>query len=190
MYAGTGSVVPIPLLLKTDRQGLGRSAALEELKEAKRLIRAKRQESAKSEVVSIEEFRARLSQKSVQRLVEIDLFKSQKGCHQLDVEGVSLYSFLIAYIYHVSLFVLTVCLCIFLKGYTEPAETWFWPKSTLNKKSAKDPKETEDGEISSVESSSKSESEPEYSIENESDEEEEDEFEVHINMIGNKLGII
>ena len=81
---------PIPLLLKNDRQGLGRSAALEELKEAKRRIRAKRQESAKSNVVSIEEFRARLSQKSVQRLMEIDLFKSQKTCHQLDVEGVSL----------------------------------------------------------------------------------------------------
>lgn len=80
---------PIPLHLKTDRQGLGRAAAIEELKESKRRIRAMKQESAKSVEVSVEQFRARLKQRSDQRLMEIDLFKSQKACHQLDTDGVS-----------------------------------------------------------------------------------------------------
>ncbi|KAJ1527390.1 hypothetical protein ONE63_007374 [Megalurothrips usitatus] len=150
--SGSGTVDPIPLHLKSDRQGLGRAAAIEELKQAKRMIRAKKQQSAKSEEVSVEQFRARLKQKSDQRLLEIDLFKSQKACHQLDVDG----------------------------GYTEPAEPWFWPKQkTPEKSDDQDTKEkcdeTSHGEKSSRVQPDGSESEDEK-------EEEEDEFEVSEKM--------
>lgn len=89
LCGGVGCVDPIPLQLKSDRQGLGRAAAIQELREAKRQIRAKKQEASQNGEVSVEQFRARLKQKSDQRLIEIDLFKSQKACHQLDTEGVS-----------------------------------------------------------------------------------------------------
>lgn len=148
--SGSGTVNPIPLHLKSDRQGLGRAAAIEELKEAKRRIRAKRQESSQEGAVSVEQFRARLKQKSDQKLTDIDLFKSQKACHQLDTEG----------------------------GCTEPAESWFWPKITKPTKKIEGKNETcdespEDVGTGSVEEKTNQAGE----TDSDSDSEEEDEFE-------------
>lgn len=150
--SGTGSVDPIPLNLKTDRKGLGRAAAIEELKESKRLFRAKRQGSAKCEEVSVDQFRARMKQKSDQRLTDIDLFKSQKACHQLDTEA----------------------------GFTEPAESWFWPRfKSSDKKTEDDSNGDQNGEASSnPKPTNQEESIPTSSHDNsDSEEEEEDEFE-------------
>ncbi|KAK3919661.1 G patch domain-containing protein 11 [Frankliniella fusca] len=143
--SGTGSVDPIPLHLKTDRKGLGRAAAIEEIKESKRLFRAKRQESSKSGEVSVEQFRARMRQKSDQRLTEIDLFKSQKACHQLDTEG----------------------------GFTEPAESWFWPRL---KKPEKKPGDGFGEDQAEVPPSGAQDSAP-TTCHEDSDDEEDDEFE-------------
>lgn len=148
--SGMGNVDPIPVQVKTDRQGLGRAAAIEEVKKAKRLYRAKKQELAKGTEVSIEQFRARLKQKSDQRLVEIDLFKSQKSCHQLDTK----------------------------EGYTEPAESWFWPKIKSSKKKKAD--SDEDGDDAEEQGSSKLHSgrgDPEEEEEEEKEEEDDDEDE-------------
>ncbi|XP_034249144.1 G patch domain-containing protein 11 [Thrips palmi] len=150
--SGTGNVDPIPLQLKTDRQGLGRAAAIEELKEAKRLFRAKKQKSAKGAEVSIEQFRARMKQKSDQRLVEIDLFKSQKSCHQLDTN----------------------------EGLSKPDECWFWPKIKTSKRKKVDCEGSEEENSSeqgtSLRGDSKEEEEEEQDEDGE-EEEEDDEFE-------------
>lgn len=181
--SGTGSVDPIPLQLKTDRQGLGRAAAIEELKEAKRLFRVKKQEAAKGTEVTIEQFRARLKQKSDQRLVEIDLFKSQKSCYQLDTDKVSLWikamhTFSNKIVYsHFNQLIYSLP-----QGYTEPADKWFWPKI----KKSKTQKVDCEGEEASLEQGSFKSSprragpagEEEQQEEEEEEEEDDDEFEV------------
>ena len=103
----TGRVEPIPIEIKNNRAGLGREAAIKRIKEAKAQFRLKHAEQRLKAAdaihqISAQEFRDQLAKKNRTRQTENDLYKSQKACHQLDIE----------------------------KGFKEPAEAWFWPART------------------------------------------------------------
>jgi hypothetical protein len=80
----SGRVEPIGIVLKTDRKGLGRDAALKEIRERKKsMIR-----SRKSAGPSVCEFRERQAQEAAEKLDRSDLFRCQRVCRQLDLEQV------------------------------------------------------------------------------------------------------
>ena len=63
---------PIYIQLKNDRGGLGREAALQQLKERKAQIRQKKKEQAEPEVTT-EAFRQRMTEKAQGKQLEADL---------------------------------------------------------------------------------------------------------------------
>lgn len=69
----TGIVEPIGIQLKMDRGGLGREAALRQLKERRMEIRQQKIDHSKSEPITTEEFRKRMTQKAQERQIESDL---------------------------------------------------------------------------------------------------------------------
>lgn len=70
-----GIVEPIGIQLKSDRGGLGRDAALQQLKERRAEIRRNKllEHSLRKDEVSTEEFRRRMTQRAGERLLESDL---------------------------------------------------------------------------------------------------------------------
>lgn len=78
---------PIGITLKTDRQGLGRQAALEELNERRRKIREQRLKKEFGGETSIEEFRRRTNQKCEEKFVLNALKRCQVTCETLDLEA-------------------------------------------------------------------------------------------------------
>lgn len=74
---GGGIVEPIGIQLKTDRGGLGRAAALQQLSERRGELRRQKLLQAaaggKDRAVSTEEFRARLTAKAQERQLDSDL---------------------------------------------------------------------------------------------------------------------
>lgn len=70
-----GIVEPIGIQIKSDRGGLGRDAALQQLKERRAEIRRKKllEHSQRREDVSTDEFRRRMTQKAGERQMEADL---------------------------------------------------------------------------------------------------------------------
>lgn len=75
---------PIGIVLKTDRKGLGRDAALKEIRELKKsLIR-----SRKSAEPSVCEYRERRAQEAAEKLDLSDLLRCQRVCRQMDLEQV------------------------------------------------------------------------------------------------------
>lgn len=69
-----GIIEPIGIQIKSDRGGLGREAALQQLKERRAEIRRQKLANAsKTAEVSVEEFRKRMTQKAGERQLEADL---------------------------------------------------------------------------------------------------------------------
>lgn len=68
-----GIIEPIGIQIKNDRGGLGREAALQQLKERRAEIRRQKQSANKTAEVSVEEFRKRMTQKAGERQLEADL---------------------------------------------------------------------------------------------------------------------
>ena len=98
--AKTGRIEPIPIEIKNDRGGLGREAVKREIKETKAKLRLQKLNSVTKSTISAEDFRASQSKKLREKRTEGDLFRSQKACRQLDMS----------------------------KDFSEPVESWFWPK--------------------------------------------------------------
>ncbi len=81
LISETGRTEPIPIEVKADREGLGRSQRRKELYEEKL-------KELRSNSVSTSEFRSRMMEMKAQRQMEADLRKSQKICENLDRENV------------------------------------------------------------------------------------------------------
>ncbi|XP_047105707.1 G patch domain-containing protein 11-like [Schistocerca piceifrons] len=96
--SGSGIVEPVPIAVKTNRGGLGREAALKEIKEQKLAIKA-RLLKHRNQLNDIESYRSQMTRKMEERQNEADLRKSQRICEQLDKR----------------------------KDIDIPAEPWFWP---------------------------------------------------------------
>lgn len=97
--SNTGIVEPVGIALKTNRGGLGREAAVQQIKAAKAKMRAlKKAGHSSANSMSTEDFRANMSKKLKVKRLEGDLFRSQKACRQLDMA----------------------------KEF-KPVEKWFWP---------------------------------------------------------------
>ncbi|XP_002731571.3 G patch domain-containing protein 11-like [Saccoglossus kowalevskii] len=97
---GTGRSVPVPIEIKTGRGGLGREALLKRKQEnAERLHRERMAKRVKDEEREREDYRDRTSTTFIQRLMDKDLFQSQKACEHLDRQ----------------------------KNLEEPVEKWYWP---------------------------------------------------------------
>ncbi|KAL4084916.1 hypothetical protein QTP88_027784 [Uroleucon formosanum] len=78
----SGRVEPIGIVLKTDRKGLGREAALREIREMKKsMIHSRR-----SAGPSVCEYRERRAQEVAEKLDRLDLFRCQRVCRQMDLE--------------------------------------------------------------------------------------------------------
>lgn len=74
---------PIGIVLKTDRQGLGRDAVLREIRTLKiSMIRSR------SAGPSVCEYRERRANEAAEKLNRLDLFKCQRVCRQMDLEQV------------------------------------------------------------------------------------------------------
>uniref|UniRef100_A0A1A9VQK8 G patch domain-containing protein 11 n=1 Tax=Glossina austeni TaxID=7395 RepID=A0A1A9VQK8_GLOAU len=78
---------PIGITLKCDRQGLGREAALNELREKRREITRKRLLKQNDGEISLEEYRKRAAQKAEERSILNALRKCQTTCENLDREA-------------------------------------------------------------------------------------------------------
>lgn len=80
----SGRVEPIGIVLKTDRKGLGREAALREIREMKKsMIHSRRLAGP-----SVCEYRERRAQEAAEKLDRLDLFRCQRVCRQMDLEQV------------------------------------------------------------------------------------------------------
>ncbi|KAE9544456.1 hypothetical protein AGLY_001635 [Aphis glycines] len=78
----SGIVEPIGIVLKSDRKGLGREAALKQIREMKKsIIRNKR-----SAEPSVCEYRERRAQEAAEKLDLLDLFRCQRVCRQMDLK--------------------------------------------------------------------------------------------------------
>jgi len=98
--SNTGIVEPIGFEVKNNRGGLGRETAKKQIKETKAKLRSLKKTS-NSVPFSAEDFRASQSKKLKAKKVEGDLYRAQKATRQLDQMS---------------------------KEFTEPIESWFWPK--------------------------------------------------------------
>lgn len=76
---------PIGIVLKTDRKGLGREAALRDIREMKKSMI----QSRRSTGPSVCEYRERRAQEAAEKLDRLDLFRCQRVCRQMDLEQVS-----------------------------------------------------------------------------------------------------
>ncbi|KAG4073618.1 hypothetical protein HA402_000842 [Bradysia odoriphaga] len=121
-----GILEPIGIDIKTDRGGLGRDAALKQLKEHRQLIRLNRLKANDSGgAISTDEFRKRMTQRAQGKQMEADLGKCQRACEKLDLE----------------------------EKIEKPALAWFWPNRQKTEEDdaeeqdeSDDDKEEEEGE--------------------------------------------
>lgn len=79
---------PIGIVLKVDRKGLGRDAALKEINEMKKSIIRSRLRPAGP---SIDEYRERQAQETAEKLDRLDLFRCQRVCRQMDLVHVIIF---------------------------------------------------------------------------------------------------
>lgn len=75
----SGMTEPIPVEVKADRQGLGKTLK-------KRESRKHGNPSAKLDNMDTRDFRSRLAQEKAEQLQRSDLYKSQKVCQELDTK--------------------------------------------------------------------------------------------------------
>ncbi|XP_026823187.1 G patch domain-containing protein 11 [Rhopalosiphum maidis] len=78
----SGIVEPIGIVLKTDRKGLGREAALKQVREMKKKIIRSRL----STEPSVCEYRERRAQEASEKLDRSDLYRCQRVCRQMDLD--------------------------------------------------------------------------------------------------------
>lgn len=81
MFSEKGPTEPIPIEIKTDREGLGRSQARKEVYEMKL-------KEIRSNTVSPNEYRSRITEKVILKQIEGDLRKSQRMCERFDSDNV------------------------------------------------------------------------------------------------------
>jgi len=98
--SNTGIVEPIGIEVKNNRGGLGAEKAIKQIQETKAKLRTARKKTSNLAPISAEDFRASQSKKIKAKRVEGDLYRAQKATRQLDMS----------------------------KEFTEPIESWFWPK--------------------------------------------------------------
>jgi len=73
----SGMIEPIPVEVKADRQGLGKTTKRKELHNC-------RNTPAKIDNIDTKNFRSRIAQEKIEQLQKRDLYKSQKVCQELD----------------------------------------------------------------------------------------------------------
>ncbi|KAF6204814.1 hypothetical protein GE061_018976 [Apolygus lucorum] len=112
---GQGRVEPIGIEVKTDKQGLGRKTVVLELLERKRKMLEDRRKNA----LSVEDFRASMSEKAQEKQTNLDLMKSQRVCHTMDQDW----------------------------GIEEPEEKWFWPEFAREPDEEEDEDESEEEDV-------------------------------------------
>uniref|UniRef100_A0A1B6KW23 G patch domain-containing protein 11 n=1 Tax=Graphocephala atropunctata TaxID=36148 RepID=A0A1B6KW23_9HEMI len=78
--SGEGRVEPIPVEVKSDRQGLGRKASLAELAK----LQAKYRAEAKERMLNIDDYRLRKAEEAAEKKAKFDLMKCQRVCWDLD----------------------------------------------------------------------------------------------------------
>ncbi|TMW50070.1 hypothetical protein DOY81_004880 [Sarcophaga bullata] len=112
---------PIGITLKTDRQGLGRQAALQELNERRQKIREQRLKKKLGGETSIEEFRRRTNQKYEEKFVLNAFKRCQVTCENLDLES----------------------------KVNTPELPWFWPERIIESKESdeEDPKKEDNNDL-------------------------------------------
>lgn len=115
-----GIIEPIGIQIKADRGGLGREAALKQLKERRAEIRMKRLAGNQSgtTTISLEEFRKRVIQKAEEKQIEINFGKCQRTCERLDLQ----------------------------ENVTSPAMKWFWPIHETEQSNSEDEPDKEEEE--------------------------------------------
>jgi len=100
--SGEGRVEPIPISIKTGRTGLGKEAAAKEKQEMQqKLFAIRNEQQEKISHLQRNDFRNRMRDKFAEKKIQIDLYKCQKVCHQLDSDN----------------------------GISEPDHRYFWPQS-------------------------------------------------------------
>lgn len=114
---GQGKLEPVAVELKADRVGLGWQEMISEHRKKQQEIKRQKQEKHKKEI-DPEQFRARMRSQQQEKLINADLMKSQRICHQMDSKA----------------------------ELTEPVEPWFWPKYVLKKEGEEDQGEEEEEE--------------------------------------------
>lgn len=112
-------IEPIGITVKTDRQGLGREAALQELNERRRKIREQRLKKETGAETSIEDFRRRTTQKHEEKFLANALKRCQVTCENLDLQA----------------------------NVEKPEMLWFWPERVIeNEEEDNEAKEDENEE--------------------------------------------
>lgn len=75
----SGMTEPIPMEVKADRQGLGKTLK-------KKDSHKRGNTNAKLDNMATRDFRSRIAQEKMEQLQKIDLYKSQKVCQELDTK--------------------------------------------------------------------------------------------------------
>lgn len=114
---GAGRVEPVPLNIKTDREGLGmeqlkKRKAEENLQNERRKVQLRQEMESKS----LDDFRQRKREEKEKQQTEGDLRKSQRVCEQLDSQT----------------------------GITVPWDSWYWPEVQQSKEEEEDEEEEEE----------------------------------------------
>lgn len=114
---GQGGIMePIGITVKSDRKGLGREAAVQQIRERQQqLAREKMLKRAKTAEFDPNEFRLRMVHKSQLKQVEGDFYRCQRTCQRLDIE----------------------------MQFEEPTIVWFWPEKPKEPKDDEDAEEEE-----------------------------------------------
>lgn len=87
-FVDSGRSEPLGIVIKADRKGLGRDAALMEINGLKRSLLLERLRPAGP---SIDEYRVRMAQKNAEKLDLLDLLSCQRACHRMDFENVIIF---------------------------------------------------------------------------------------------------
>lgn len=80
MFVGVGRSEPIPIEIKTNREGLGVKAQIQEMLAEKE----KKWKAAQESAPTLDDFRSRIIDEANEKQARVDLYKSQKSCYSLD----------------------------------------------------------------------------------------------------------
>lgn len=112
---GKGIIEPVKVDLKTDRVGLGWQKMITDHRRKKEERRLKRMKEH-AESCDPEEYRARMKYKLQEKVINRDLFNSQRTCHQMDIK----------------------------EGVSEPPEWWFWPSQVYPENDAEEDRDEDE----------------------------------------------
>lgn len=121
-----GIMEPIGITIKADRQGLGREAAVKQVREKQQqLARQKQLQRSAAAELDPQEFRLRMMRKNQLKQVEGDFARCQRACQRLDTE----------------------------MRFEEPTIEWFWPdkpkqgNESEGEEKKEEEEETEEAEV-------------------------------------------